>query len=480
MYERAKNGWLKHWDFILSDILMAFVGLMAVFSFHFHSIDIWSTFLFREVVIVFLGIDFLGILMFDIYNNVLQRQMKTELITIFLQVAWMEIVIILYMRIQSIWQYISMEILWQVGAFYMLLGIPSREILKKVVKRKNKKGGDVALYIVTTSREAPEIIQNIQEHNNRRYLIQGLILLDKGPDIIKGVPVVADKETAVSFLQKAWVDELLINASEECFPAELKEQSIMMGIAVHTKIPGSLDMDAGTQFIQRVGSQTVLTSSINSMSVMQAAIKRAVDIAGGIVGCLITVGLFCIVAPFIYIRSPGPIIFSQTRVGKNGKKFKIYKFRSMYMDAEERKKELMDQNRIDGGYMFKMDFDPRVIGNRELPGGKRKTGIGDFIRRTSIDEFPQFFNVLKGEMSLVGTRPPTVEEVERYDLHHKKRLSTKPGITGLWQISGRSRITNFEQVVELDTYYIKNWSLALDAKILLKTVKEVISRSGSM
>lgn len=204
------------------------------------------------------------------------------------------------------------------------------------------------------------------------------------------------------------------------------------------------------------------------------------DIIGGIVGCIFTGILFCIVGPLIYIESPGPIIFSQIRVGYNGKKFKIYKFRSMYPDAEERKEELINENCMDDRHMFKMEFDPRVIGNKILPNGKRKTGIGSFIRKTSIDEFPQFFNVLKGDMSLVGTRPPTVEEVETYDLHHKSRLSTKPGITGLWQISGRSQITDFEKVVELDTDYIKNWSLALDAKILLKTVKVVLYGRGSM
>lgn len=298
--------------------------------------------------------------------------------------------------------------------------------------------------------------------------------------IFEGIPVVSDLSHAKEYLKQEWVDEILIHVPDSKFPSKLKEQCMLMGIVVHTKIPGSLDMDEGTQFIQRVGSQTVLTSSINSISTTQATVKRTVDIIGGIVGCIFTGILFCIVGPLIYIESPGPIIFSQIRVGYNGKKFKIYKFRSMYPDAEERKEELINENCMDDRHMFKMEFDPRVIGNKILPNGKRKTGIGSFIRKTSIDEFPQFFNVLKGDMSLVGTRPPTVEEVETYDLHHKSRLSTKPGITGLWQISGRSQITDFEKVVELDTDYIKNWSLALDAKILLKTVKVVLCGRGSM
>ena len=132
----------------------------------------------------------------------------------------------------------------------------------------------------------------------------------------------------------------------------------------------------------------------------------------------------------------------------------------MYVDAEERKKELMDKNKMDG-LMFKMDNDPRI------------TKVGRFIRKTSIDELPQFFNVLKGDMSLVGTRPPTVDEFKQYETYHKRRLSVKPGITGLWQVSGRNRITNFEDVVKLDLKYIDNWSIALDIKILFKTVAVV-------
>ena len=167
-------------------------------------------------------------------------------------------------------------------------------------------------------------------------------------------------------------------------------------------------------------------------------------------------------------------------MGKNRKKFKIYKFRSMYMDAEERKAELMKDNKLGDGKMFKLDFDPRVIGNKVLPDGTRKTGIGDFIRRTSIDEFPQFFNVLKGDMSIVGTRPPLISEINLYELHHRARLAIKPGITGLWQVSGRSDITDFEEVVRLDREYISNWNIGLDMKILLKTVMVVIRKDGSM
>lgn len=152
----------------------------------------------------------------------------------------------------------------------------------------------------------------------------------------------------------------------------------------------------------------------------------------------------------------------------------------MYLDAEERKAELMKDNKLGDAKMFKLDFDPRVIGNEILPDGIHKTGIGNFIRSTSLDEFPQFWNVLKGDMSIVGTRPPLIGEVSEYELHHRARLAIKPGITGMWQVSGRSDITDFEEVVELDKEYIENWNIGLDIKILLKTVMVVFKKEGSV
>lgn len=195
-------------------------------------------------------------------------------------------------------------------------------------------------------------------------------------------------------------------------------------------------------------------------------LKRLMDIIGSLIGCAITLVVTVFLAPFLLIESPGSLFFKQKRVGRNGRYFYIYKFRSMYMDAEQRKKDLMEKNEMKG-LMFKMKDDPRV------------TKVGKFIRATSIDELPQFFNVLKGDMSLVGTRPPTVDEFKQYKGYHKRRLSIKPGITGMWQVSGRSDIEDFEEVVRLDLKYIDNWSLSLDIKIILKTCIAVFQRAGA-
>ena len=210
----------------------------------------------------------------------------------------------------------------------------------------------------------------------------------------------------------------------------------------------------------------VLTTSMHIASPPEMLLKRMMDIAGSIVGILIAGIALVIFAPVIKKQAPGPVLFSQERVGKNGRIFRIYKIRSMYIDAEERKSDLMEHNEMEG-LMFKMTDDPRIF------------PAGHFIRKYSIDELPQFWNVLKGEMSLVGTRPPTVDEVEHYQLHHRGRLGIKPGLTGMWQVSGRNDITDFEEVVALDTRYISEWSLSLDLKILFRTIQVVLSGDGS-
>ena len=152
---------------------------------------------------------------------------------------------------------------------------------------------------------------------------------------------------------------------------------------------------------------------------------------------------------------------------------------TMYLDAEERKAALMSQNRIQDGMMFKMDDDPRIIGSEKKNKDGKPIGIGNILRSTSLDEFPQFADILVGKMSLVGWRPCTLGEWEKYDMKHRIRASMKPGLTGMWQVSGRSEITDFDEVVKLDREYIENWSLALDIKILLKTVYVVLLRKGA-
>jgi exopolysaccharide biosynthesis polyprenyl glycosylphosphotransferase len=237
------------------------------------------------------------------------------------------------------------------------------------------------------------------------------------------------------------------------------------GLTVHVCIEDLMN-DLPNAFIERIGDLTVLSASNSVANPGKLIIKRLMDIGGSIVGLAITGIAFVIFAPIIKIQSPGPVFYSQIRVGRNGRQFRIYKFRSMYPDADARKEELLSKNKMDG-QMFKMDDDPRII------------PIGHFIRRHSVDELPQFWNVLKGDMSLVGTRPPTLDEWEKYSPHHRARMSMKPGLTGKWQVSGRSDITDFEEIVRLDTEYINNWSILTDLKLIGRTIFVVFRGDGA-
>ena len=343
---------------------------------------------------------------------------------------------------------------------------------------KKKLPGKKLLLLITTSDIAEHVVKIIKENQYNEIELGGLVLLDrsdmKGKDIL-GERVVCRKDEMLDYIQTRWVDAVLLNVNKkEALSDDLVNTLITMGVTVHQKI-AELGRISRNQQLQAVGGYVVLSSNIRIAAPRQLFMKRLIDIIGAVAGLAVTVVLTVIIAPIIYLNSPGPIFFSQTRVGRNGRKFKIYKFRSMYPDAEQRKKDLMKDNQMNG-YMFKMDADPRVIGSG--PDGTRH-GIGWFIRKTSIDEFPQFWNVLKGEMSLVGTRPPTVDEWEKYQYHHRGRLAVKPGLTGLWQVSGRSSITDFEEVVRLDVEYIQKWDMGLDLKILLRTIGVVLSGRGA-
>ena len=299
----------------------------------------------------------------------------------------------------------SRLVLGYTAALYLLLSYVLRCLWKNCLRKYFGGAEKRSLLIVTVSDIVDTVIDNIKNKNYGDYFVTGVCILDEKAKgrVIDGVTVVADEDDLVEYVCREWVDEVFINIPEsEPYPAELLDKFIEMGVVVHMKLAKSQNLLGKKQFVEHLGTYTVLTTSINSVSRRQIILKRMMDIAGGLAGCIIT-GILCIfVAPAIYIQSPGQIFFKQTRVGKNGKMFQMYKFRSMYMDAEERKVELMKENRVQDGMMFKLDFDPRIIGSKKLPDGTIKKGVGNFIRDWSLDEFPQFWNVLNGTMSLVG------------------------------------------------------------------------------
>lgn len=483
MYKKGSKGWLKHFDFILLDMICLQIAFLLAYVIRHDSGSPYIVPLYRNMAIFMELLDIVVMFFYETLSNVLKRGYFREFATTVKHVLLVELFSVLYLFTMQEGQAYSRTALYLTGVIYAILTYIARIIWKKILRSRMSEGNR-SLLVVTTKDMAEQVVHNIRGNNYERFALSGLVIIDDdlcGTEIA-GVPVVANEENAAAYVCREWIDEVfVIPATNVPYPYALMEQFAEAGVTVHLNLAKvSEAMGGKKQLVEKVGPYTVLTTSINYASTKQLFMKRAIDIAGGLLGCLLTLLITLFVGPAIYLKSPGPIFFSQERVGKNGKKFKMYKFRSMYMDAEARKAELMKENKLGDGKMFKMDFDPRVIGNKVLPDGSHKTGVGDFIRRTSLDEFTQFFNVLKGDMSIVGTRPPLISETNLYEPRHKARLAIKPGITGMWQVSGRSDITDFEEVVRLDKEYIENWDIGLDIKILLKTVMVVVKKDGSM
>ena len=297
---------------------------------------------------------------------------------------------------------------------------------------------------------AVPLVMDMKNFKDYSYEFCGLAFLGEKPENgeVGGMSVVAGADDLIDYCKSASLDEVIV-AVADTQSKEMKhvlETLAEMGLTIHYRIPVPELSGASQKALTQFGRFYTITYANRFVPVGQLAMKRLLDLVGALVGCVFLGILTVVVGPMIKLESPGPIFFAQKRVGRNGRIFKMYKFRSMYADAEERKKELMAQNEMNG-LMFKMENDPRIT----------KTG----------------------DLSLVGTRPPTLDEFAQYSPYHKKRLSFRPGLTGMWQVSGRSDITDFEEIVKLDVEYIDNWSFWLDIKILLKTFLEVFTQKGA-
>lgn len=358
--------------------------------------------------------------------------------------------------------------------YFFLINMTVTFLLHAIVKKVMRKYfaseySRLRIMLVVEKENLEETVRDLKKGLSVNYDISAIAVLDEHMEgkEYEAIPIVADRSSLMEVAKQLPLDEVFIRVEKEPKTAvrDMIRDFESMGILCHYSID-IVEWHSNGSSISTFGNFMVVTYSLYSIDFRRRLVKRAMDIAGGLVGLFITALFTPFVAIAIKLDSKGPVFFSQIRIGKNGRRFKFYKFRSMYVDAEERKQELMDKNEIKG-LMFKMENDPRI------------TKVGRFIRKTSIDELPQFFNVLKGDMSLVGTRPPTEDEFKQYSLYYRRRLCMTPGLTGLWQVSGRSDIEDFEQVVKYDLDYIDNWSLGLDLKILLKTIVVIFTGKGS-
>ena len=349
------------------------------------------------------------------------------------------------------------------AADYIVL-LTERLILRKIIidsSKKNETGKRIV--IVGLMEKARKLVKDLQEQEDFPPNIIGYVSLDQ--NYVGKVLGTVDQLPDI-LIQHA-VDEVIFALPKD-YIGKVEEYIQIceeLGVTVRM-ILDFYNLKISKTLLSYIGNLPVLTFHTVSLNEEQLFAKRVVDIIGSLIGLVFTALAFVIFAPVIKLTSKGPVFFVQKRVGQNGRVFHCYKFRTMVADAEDQLSTLKEENEMSGN-MFKMKDDPRV------------TKIGRFLRAYSIDELPQFYNVLRGDMSLVGTRPPTISEVSEYELKHRRRLSIKPGLTGMWQVSGRNEISDFEQVYALDINYIDNWTLLLDFKIMLKTIGVVITKKGA-
>lgn len=510
---------IKHYDFILMDFVILEVSFLIANFFKFCVREQLPFYIlkfqlqgsmYRHQMIILAFSLLLTLLFGNPYKDILRRNRYDELWDTTKHTLKLLVIHLLCMFFIHETIFMSREVTIYLWLLYLLLEFGFRVMWKRHLRRLYRNSHKRnAMIVLTESSKLPGLIDRLQEDPLRGYFISAIFLTDFQAESRKKIagnrssqyldeskfsvesdekltyhhiPVIGSDEDMASYASHNWVDEALFQIPDQKkIEQNLLDVFLEMGIRTHTILDyAALENESvGNQFVESLSGYAVVTTTPRIVPFSQIFLKRLLDIVGGLIGCAITGVLALFVAPAIYKKSPGPIFFGQKRVGKNGKIFTMYKFRSMYLDAEERKKALMEENKIKNGMMFKIDDDPRIIGSERKDKNGNPKGIGNFIRRTSIDEFPQFFNVLRGDMSIVGTRPPTLDEWENYSPKYRARMSIRPGITGLWQISGRSNIVDFDQVVELDTRYIRSWTVGMDLRIIMKTIGKVVSHEGA-
>jgi exopolysaccharide biosynthesis polyprenyl glycosylphosphotransferase len=354
------------------------------------------------------------------------------------------------------------------ASLIVLMGI-SRALKDWRIGRQRARGIGVANVLIVGAGELGRaVMRTLFARPDLGYRCVGFVDDDprRGRTDIGRFPALGDLSSLAEIIRRCNVDEVAITLPWSAQPkiVDLVETCSALGVQARV-VPSLLQLNLSQIDVDDFGGIPVLSQRDLSIGTLSRVVKRGLDIVLGAILLAVSFPIMAVAAVAIRLDSPGEAIFGQMRVGQNGKPFKVYKLRSMYKDADRDKDKLRDRNEVDGP-MFKIKDDPR------------KTKVGRIIRKLSIDEMPQFWNVLKGEMSIVGPRPALPQEVAGYRDWHRERLRVKPGITGLWQISGRSELT-FDEMVLLDVYYIENWSPSLDFKIMLRTIPYVLSGRGA-
>ncbi len=344
-------------------------------------------------------------------------------------------------------------------------------VIKKLQSVFRTRGYNFRQILIVGNRERANRIREILEsHKEWALKVKGVVDFDRDKQMlcghVSGMDVCVPLYDFREMVSNNVVDEVVLCLEKEDMrhAEQMVQNCEEMGITARFVLD-IFDLTISRTAITRLEDYYLLTLHTISLDRDQAIFKRTLDIVVSLIGLLITAILLIPVAIAIRMDSKGSVFFKQKRVGQNGRLFRIYKFRTMYTNAEDRKEELMNKNKMSGA-IFKMENDPRI------------TRVGRFLRKYSIDELPQFFNVFRGDMSLVGTRPPLQDEVKQYTASQRRRLSIRPGLTGMWQVSGRGTVEDFDRIVEQDLAYIDQWTLGMDIRIILRTVWILLKGRG--
>lgn len=470
MYKKQKKSWVKHLDFLILDIICleaAFYVSCLIRLGNLRRMPYVREY-YNRLAVILLLMDICIVFLFEAYTGILRRNKVQELKAVIIHGSTLFAAITVYIWATKQSEIYSRQVILVFWGLVIVVEYFTRCLWKIYIRQRMIRGKKFSeLIIVTEERYAEECVSDFQHDRYKEFEVTGVVIVDVNRigDEICGVPVVASADSFLEYVRVNVVDEVFINGNTRESSEALANELLELGLTVHFNLVRESRL-MPNKLVESCGKYLVLTTSMKIATTRQVFLKRCMDICGSLIGLLLTGIAFLIFAPIIKIQSPGPVFYAQTRIGRNGRRFKFYKFRTMIVGADAMKQELMEQNEMEG-LMFKMEEDPRIF------------GIGKFMRKFSIDELPQFWNVLKGDMSLVGTRPPTEDEFEQYELHHKARLGIRPGLTGMWQVSGRSDIKDFEEIVALDTQYISNWSLGMDIRILFRTIGVVLTGKGS-
>lgn len=492
MHINGKYSWLKHVDFMVLDILSLVVAFVLAIGIRFGGFGLVTSDSWKTLLLIACLMDLLVILFTNPFSGIIRRYGSEELLKAATLTAYNGLLLFVLMYVLNLGTHYSRLTVFLMYALYFILSLTLRMIWKRVL-RSGKVGMmekmRKSIFVVGTRENMPGLLRSINSGFFQAYSVQGICIVDGdlGEKVTARIDEMDDngrvKETFLEFVNATKLDgivefilnnrisEIYIGVQPSALAPEVYQTLLENGKGIHLGIRPMIGFDAEDQFITTVGTYKALGIGMHSVTgeqMVYQGVKRLVDIVFGLVGMICLLPLMLLVkVSFLLTGDIKPIFYTQTRVGLNGQPFKMYKFRSMVWNAGEVLQELLKNPKYAKEWAENQKFedDPRV------------TKVGNFLRKTSLDEVPQFLNVLKGDMSLIGPRPLVVGELEE---HGGLQLynHVKPGITGWWGCNGRSN-TTYEERLELEYYYVKNCSLYLDALCAIKTAVVILKRDGA-